>query len=266
MINFNYLYQQSQSNIQLAFPTDYTHLPQSYNTFQQQFSPPPFSLFLGFKGDHQPYFLSLIHPDAAPILILDKRMHAASLSLKSILSTTMHINRSAGVNFQVISPRPRDFQPFTDSPSFLGVVSTRSVQARLSIHSLCDLLENCQSSDSMLIPEVLIIDSLDHLLSGYEDKDLIFDLLYLLNNGPHYCLWVIASLDPSNRSWYTDKIIGFFSSHLFGDVNHDSLSTNRVLFSIPHNPLHTGEYIFNSPQTTFPLTIPMGSDIPLAGD
>ena len=178
---------------------------------------PSFAALVGSTEEGVPILFDLAGANPGSLLMAGADTSANRQFLRTLLLSVVKLNTKRQVNFHVISQRPAAFFDVLAAPHCLQHYSPSDPSCEFLIEDLCNLVCLRRDQGATGPAQLLVIDSVD-LLVDLLHPQFIQDLMWLLECGPAYRVYVIASYETGNFLEEHVNLIEAFESRALGQI------------------------------------------------
>jgi len=190
---------------------------------------PEYSILVGAGEDGSPILMDLSSSEAGSLLILGDPASGKTRLMLSILSSACLINSPRKFRFSCITFQLGDISWLSKKPHAYLITAPYNEKAYQIINELTNLLEQRRNGRESGPAVILAIDGLDELAPSL-DAELLDSLLWMIENGPQYRIWTVATLDAQKGNLVQPEILERFGTWLVGFMNTTPIGD---LFSTP---------------------------------
>jgi hypothetical protein len=190
---------------------------------------PEYSILIGAAEDSSPILMDLSNSEAGSLLIVGDPASGKTRLLLSILSSACLINSPRKFRFSCITFQLGDISWLSKKPHAYQITAPYNEKAYQIINELANLLDQRRNGRDSGPAIVLAIDGLEELIPSL-DSDLLDLLLWMIENGPQYRIWTVATLDVQKENLVQPEVLERFGTCLVG---HMASTPIGGLFSTP---------------------------------
>jgi GTPase SAR1 family protein len=176
---------------------------------------PEYSILIGAGEDGSPILMDLSSSQAGSLLILGDSGSGKTRLMLSILASACLINSPRKFRFSCITFQLGDIAWLNKKPHAYQITAPYNEKAYQVIRELAELLEQRRNGRDSGPAVILAIDGLDELVPSL-DAELLDLLLWMIENGPPYRIWTLATLDAHKGNLVQPEVIERFGSWLVG--------------------------------------------------
>jgi len=180
---------------------------------------PPFTAVLGLCDDGAPLLMRLSSPDVAHVLISGTTGSGKTALCQTMILSLAMTHRRSQLQFVLIDPKQRAFEPFTPLPHLLRPIVSEAMEAASVLAELVRLMEaRGQTKLEAVEPRiVLVIDELADLVQ-VAGKALSDPLMRLVQRGRESGIHVLACAQKPSSQVIGPLIKANFPARLVGKV------------------------------------------------
>ncbi|MFO7622863.1 MAG: FtsK/SpoIIIE domain-containing protein [Anaerolineales bacterium] len=176
---------------------------------------PEYSILIGAAEDSSPILMDLSSSEAGSLLILGDPDSGKTRLMLSMLSSACLINSPRKFRFSCITFQLGDIAWLNKKPHAYQITAPYNEKAYQVIRELANLLEQRRNGRDSGPAVILAIDGLDELVPSL-DAELLDLLLWMIENGPPYRIWTLATLDAHKGNLVQPEVIERFGTWLVG--------------------------------------------------
>jgi hypothetical protein len=175
----------------------------------------PNNAMVGVCEDGLPFMLDLNNADIGSILVTGEPGCGKTALLKFILASASLLNSPEQVMFQVVTPEPREYHPFSHNPHCNRIYQSRKAETTCLIDSLLQLADRRQHHPGEGATQLLVIDDLPDFIHGL-DNETYWGFEWLVRYGTRRRIWVIASQSTAAMNWLDSELLESFQTRVWG--------------------------------------------------